>query len=318
MAKILANDGISEEGKVLMERAGHIVITDKIEQDDLPNQLNDFDGIIVRSATKVRKDLIDASPNLKFIGRNGVGLDNIDVDYARSKGVIVENTPAASSISVAELAIAHMFSVYRFLHQSNREMPQVGNTEFKSLKKSYSKGRELYGKTLGIIGAGRIGLETLKRGIGLGMDVLVYDIEPRTLEVELPISSGLKPDPITVELKTTGLEDLLERSDIISLHVPATGGYILSDEQFDLMKEGVCLINCARGGTVDEDALLKALKDGKVAYAGLDVFENEPDPNSALLQHNRASLTPHIGGSTVEAQARIGREMAEKVISFFA
>lgn len=309
--KILVNDGIEPIGKQLLEEAGFIVDTNKIDQAELATRLNEYDAICVRSATKVRKELIDACPNLKAIGRGGVGLDNIDVDYAKSKGIAVINTPAASSRSVGELAMAHMLSVSRFLYQSNREMPQNGEAKFNDLKKAFAKGIELEGKTIGIIGFGRIGQETAKCALGMGMDVLAVDpyISEATLSIG-PASLGFEVDVTTVKM-----EDMLADADYISLHIPSVGKPILGAEEFAKMKDGVIIINCSRGGTVDEDALLSALNSGKVAAAGLDVFDNEPTPRQDILSHPKISLTPHIGASTEEAQNKIGQELAEKMIA---
>jgi D-3-phosphoglycerate dehydrogenase / 2-oxoglutarate reductase len=309
--KILVNDGIEPIGKQLLEEAGFIVDTNKIDQADLATRLNEYDAICVRSATKVRKELIDACPNLKAIGRGGVGLDNIDVEYAKSKGIAVINTPAASSRSVGELAMAHMLSVSRFLYQSNREMPQNGNTQFNDLKKAFAKGIELEGKTIGIIGFGRIGQETAKCALGMGMDVLAVD--PYISEVTLSI--GPSALGFEVDVTTVNMDDMLADADYISLHIPSVGKPILGAEEFAKMKDGVIIINCSRGGTVDEDALLAALNSGKVAAAGLDVFDNEPTPRQDILTHPKISLTPHIGASTEEAQNKIGQELAEKMIA---
>lgn len=317
MARILANDGISAAGKKVMEDAGHEVVTATIDQADLMTQLNAFDGIIVRSATKVRKELVDACPNLKFIGRAGVGMDNIDVEYARSIGRRVANTPAASSASVAELAVAHMFALVRSLNQSNNDLPAQGADGFKSLKKAYSKGRELKGKTLGIVGAGRIGRETMKLGVGLGMKVVATDITEQDISFDLDFSSDNVSQTVTAKVPFVSKEDLLAQSDIVSLHIPFTGTPAMAATEFSMMKQGAVLINCARGGTVDEAALLDALNSGKVAFAGVDVFEQEPTNNLDLLRHKNTSVTPHIGGSTVEAQDRIGIEMAQTVVDFF-
>lgn len=317
MARILANDGISAAGKKIMEDGGHEVVTETIAQDALMTELNNFDGIIVRSATTVRKELIDACPNLKFIGRAGVGMDNIDVDYARSVGKQVSNTPAASSASVGELALAHMFTVARFLQRSNQELPAQGTDGFKALKKAYSKGAELKGKTLGVIGAGRIGMETMKLGVGLGMKVICTDLAPREISFELDLASDNVSSTVTANIPFVSKEELFAQSDFISLHIPFTGSPAIGAEEFAQMKNGVGLINCARGGTVNEEALLDALNSGKVAYAGVDVFEKEPTSNMALLQHPNTSVTPHIGGSTVEAQDRIGTEMANIVVDCF-
>ncbi len=317
MIKILVNDGIHPDGKMLLEDAGYNVNTDKIAQEELMEKLPDYDAIVVRSATKVRKELIEACPRLKVIARGGVGLDNIDVEYARSKGIEVINTPAASSESVAELAFAHMFTLARFLHLANRDMPQKGSTDFKALKKAYSKGMQLRGKTLGIIGFGRIGQETARIGLALGMNVLPVDlmIDETDININLFNSKDVK---LTVHVPTVKFEEMLKKADFISLHVPAVGKAILGKEEFTKMKDGVVVINCARGGTIDETALLEALESGKVAAAGLDVFENEPTPIQALLDHPRISLTPHIGASTVEAQRNIGLELADKIIARFS
>lgn len=309
--KILVNDGIEPIGKRLLEEAGFEVDTNKIDQADLPSRLNEYDAICVRSATKVRKDLIDVCPNLKAIGRGGVGLDNIDVDYAVSKGIAVLNTPAASSRSVGELAMAHMLSLSRFLYQSNRNMPVDGDTKFNDLKKAYAKGAELEGKNLGVIGLGRIGQETARVGLGMGMNIIATDpyVSEATIAVG-PVSLGFN-----TTIKTTDMDTLLSKSDYISLHIPSVGKAILGKEEFAKMKDGVFIVNASRGGTIDEDALLEALNSGRVAAAGLDVFDNEPTPRKDILTHPRISLTPHIGASTEEAQNKIGEELAQRIIA---
>lgn len=314
--KILANDGIDAQGKLLLEQAGFTVITDKVPQDQLAAVLNGqgFQGITVRSATKVRKELIDACPGLKLIGRGGVGMDNIDVDYAREKGIHVVNTPAASSHSVAELVMAHLFGTVRFLYDSNRQMPVSGSTQFDVLKKKYAKGSELKGKTIGIIGFGRIGQAVAKIAIGCGMQVLAFDPFLNEVALELDII-GLDPKP-SLHITTSSMEELLKNSDFITVHVP--GGKLIGTAEFSQMKDGVILLNAARGGVIDEAALLSNLDNGKVAAAALDVFENEPTPNTALLNHPKLSLTPHIGAATEEAQERIGIELAELIISKLA
>lgn len=309
--KILVNDGIEPIGKQLLEAACFEVDMNKIDQSDLINKLPEYDAICVRSATKVRKELIDACPNLKAIGRGGVGLDNIDVEYAKSKGIAVINTPAASSRSVGELAMAHMLGLSRFLHLANRQMPETGNTQFNELKKAYSKGAELEGKTLGIIGLGRIGMETARCGLGMGMNIVAYD--PFVSEVTLHV--GPRALEFQTTIQTESLDKLLATADYISLHIPSVGKAILGKEEFEKMKTGVFVINCSRGGTIDEDALIHALNSGKVAAAGLDVFDNEPTPRMDILIHPRISLTPHIGASTEEAQNKIGEELAQKMIA---
>lgn len=310
MAKILINDGIHPKGLQMLRDAGHDVSTDKVEQDKLPKELPNYDAICVRSATKVRKDLIKKCKNLKVIGRGGVGLDNIDVDFATKQKIKVVNTPAASSRSVAELAFGHLLSASRFIYQSNRAMPKSGGTKFKNLKKSYSKGMELEGKNIGIIGFGRIGQETARIAMGLGMNVLAVDPYIKKAKISL-----LNPSiGITAEVKTVDMDLMLSNADFISLHVPFTGKAVLSTRQFNKMKPGVIITNCARGGTIDEKALLKALDKDIVAAIGLDVFENEPSPRAELLKHPRVSLTPHIGASTGEAQEKIGVELAQQLI----
>ena len=311
MANILINDGLHPSGIKMLQDAGHTVQTEKIAQEDLLAELPKFDGICVRSATKVRTELIDACNNLKFIGRGGVGLDNIDVDHAKSKGVAVLNTPAASSRSVAELAFGHMLSLSRFVYQSNRHMPSEGNANFGSLKKSYSKGVELEGKTLGIIGLGRIGQEAAKIGLGLGMNVV--GVDPFVKE-KVTVSCKLGPTSVDVDVKAIAMDDMLAKSDFITMHIPFTGDAVLGAAEFAKMKKGVFLVDAARGGTIDEDALLSSLEDGTVAAAGLDVFINEPTPRQDILSHPRISLTPHIGASTLEAQEKIGTELASKII----
>ena len=314
MAKILANDGIDPIGKKLLEAAGFTVDTQTVPQDQLVEALQNYDGLTVRSATKVRKELIDACPNLKLIGRGGVGMDNIDVDYAKSKGIAVVNTPAASSLSVAELVFAHLFTGVRFLQDANRKMPVNGSSKFNDLKKSYAKGSELRGKTIGIIGFGRIGRETATVALGLGMNVLAYDLFPFSGNITLNLTQGIKVD---IPVKTVGLNEVIANSDFISLHTPFADKPILGAEEFAAMKDGVGVVNCSRGGTIDEKALIDALDSGKVSFAGLDVFDNEPTPIAEILTHPKISLTPHIGASTNEAQERIGTELANLIIDHF-
>jgi D-3-phosphoglycerate dehydrogenase len=314
MIKLLANDGIDPAGKALLEAAGFVVDTVNIPQDELPARLNEYDAITVRSATKVRKALLDACPNIKLVGRGGVGVDNIDVDYAKEKGVAVFNTPAASSLSVAELVFSHLFTGVRFLQDSNRKMPVEGGTKFNDLKKAYAKGIELRGKTIGILGFGRIGREVAKVAIGLGMDVLAYDLFPFNPEVELTLGGGIQ---VKAAVKVATKEEVIAQSDFISLHVPFTDKPVLGVEELAQVKKGVGLVNCSRGGTIDELALVDALNSGKVGFAGLDVFENEPTPRAELLSHPKISLTPHIGAATNEAQERIGVELANLIIGYF-
>lgn len=314
MFRILANDGIDPIGKKLLEEAGFVVDTTHIPQADLPEGLKAYDAITVRSATTVRKELIDACPNIRLIGRGGVGMDNIDVDYALSKGLAVFNTPAASSLSVGELVFTHLFNGVRFVYDSNRKMPVEGSVRFNDLKKAYAKGIELRGKKIGIIGFGRIGRETAKIALGLGMEVLAFDLFEVPAQLELQLAGGVSvPCPVN----SVSLDELIRNSDFISLHVPFSDAPILGAKEFEMMKHGVGVVNCSRGGTIDEDALLVALNSGKVAFAGLDVFDHEPTPRTDILTHPRISLTPHIGASTNEAQERIGTELANLIINFF-
>ena len=312
MINILANDGISNSGVEALKKSGFNITTTNVAQEQLESYINkeNISVILVRSATTVRKELIDKCPGLKIIGRGGVGMDNIDVDYARSKNIHVINTPAASSGSVAELVFAHLYSGVRFLHESNRAMPLEGDSNFKKLKKSYAKGVELRGKTIGIIGFGRIGRETAKIALGVGMNVLAYDKFLESADIKLEFM-GKKS--IDFNIKISKFEDLLQKSDFISLHVPAQKDYIIDKNELSKMKDGVGIINAARGGVINEVELVSALESGKVSFAGLDTFENEPKPEIQLLMNSKLSLTPHIGAATNEAQDRIGLELAEQI-----
>tara|TARA_B100001287_G_scaffold226189_1_gene195883 strand:- start:8159 stop:9115 length:957 start_codon:yes stop_codon:yes gene_type:complete len=315
--KVLANDGISKSGINQLEKNGFNVLTKKVEQENLVQYINleNIEVILVRSATQVRKDIIDNCPSIKIIGRGGVGMDNIDVEYAKEKGLLVINTPAASSQSVAELVMAHLFNISRFMYDSNREMPKKGNTEFKVLKKKYAKGTELRGKTLGIIGFGRIGQYTAKYALGAGMKVLAFDPYINKIDLNIEIAD----QNINVKIDTVSLDHLLEKSDYVSLHVPMPkdGKALLSSNEFNKMKDGVKIVNAARGGVINEDDLIKAIDSNKVGAAALDVFVGEPNPRKDILGVKEISLTPHIGAATNEAQDRIGLELADKIIAFY-
>ncbi len=310
--KILANDGISESGKNKLEEYGFEVDLTKVSQEQLVRYINDnhIVVILVRSATQVRADIIDNCPSIKIIGRGGVGMDNIDVDYAKSKGINVINTPAASSKSVAELVFSHLLGCVRFLHESNRSMPLDGDSKFKELKKAYAGGSELAGKKIGIIGFGRIGQEVAKIAIGIGMNVIFYDkfIEETSLDIEFFDGRN-----ITFNLISSTFDEVLENSDFISVHIPASDKYIIDSKEIEKMKDGVGLLNLSRGGIVNEEELLKSINSGKVSFAGIDTFENEPVPSMKLLMNSNISLTPHIGAATSEAQDRIGVELADKI-----
>lgn len=312
--KILANDGISQSGIDALEKGGFEVIMTRVAQNQLENYINEnnIDAVLVRSATQVRQELIDACPSVKLIGRGGVGLDNIDVAYAQDQGLHVINTPAASAGAVAELVFAHLFGLARFLHSSNREMPLEGDFRFKELKKAYSQGIELRGKKIGIIGFGSIGQEVAKIGLGLGMSVIATDKIITSAPISVEFFNGQK---ITINIDTISKDELLKEADFISLHVPAQEDYIITKDEIEKMKDGVGIINTARGGILHEVDLVKAIESGKVQFAGLDVFETEPTPAVQLLMNPEISLTPHIGAATKEAQDRIGLELAQQVIA---
>ncbi len=312
--KILANDGISALGKSILEAAGHQVSTEKVDQTALASTINEqgFDAVLVRSATTVRKEVIDACPGLRLIGRGGVGMDNIDVAYARQKGLTVINTPASSSQSVAELVMGHLFSISRFLNDSFKNM---SSGDFATLKKNYAKGVELRGKTLGIIGFGRIGQSLATYALGAGMKVIAIERSARIQPINLKIGGQTVEVPVKV---VADLTEVIAQLDYISIHVPkqADGAAVIGPKEFQLMKKGVRLVNAARGGVIDEMALLEALQNGTVSAAALDVFENEPTPLKALLDHPHIACTPHIGAATLEAQDRIGEELADLIIAF--
>lgn len=314
--KILANDGISNDAKKQLEERGFTVITEKVNSEDLITKINEenYEGILVRSATKIRKDIIDSCPNIKFIGRGGVGVDNIDVDYAREKEIFVFNTPASSSQSVAELVIGNMFAISRFIGKSARN---IQDGDFNKLKKEYGSGVELRGKTLGIIGFGRIGQTLASYAIGIGMNVVAIDIEEKTTGVS--VGNGELKLTKYIDVKTN-INDILPICDYISLHVPkqSNGNSVIGRNEFELMKDGVRIINTSRGGVVNELELIEYLNNGKVSAAALDVFENEPTPMRELLSHSNILCTPHIGAATNEAQDRIGQEIVDIIVEKFS
>ena len=309
---ILANDGISSSGKTLLESKGFSVNIVNVAQEQLINFINDknIEVLLVRSATEVRKKLIDNCKNLKLIGRGGVGMDNIDVDYAKQKGLKVINTPAASSNSVAEIVFAHLFGSVRFLYDSNRNMPLDGDVNFKKLKKNYASGSELSGKTLGIIGFGRIGQATARIALGVGMKILVHDPNLNSTNLCLEILNK----NLDFSIKIDSFEDVLKNSDFITLHTPSQKKPIIGKKEIEMMKKGAGIINASRGGVVDEDAIIVNLDKNHLSFAAFDTFINEPNPSIRLLMHPKISLTPHIGAATNEAQDRIGIELAEQII----
>ena len=309
---ILANDGISSSGKTLLESKGFSVNIVNVAQEQLINFINEknIEVLLVRSATEVRKELIDNCKNLKLIGRGGVGMDNIDVDYAKQKGLKVINTPAASSNSVAEIVFAHLFGSVRFLYDSNRNMPLDGDVNFKKLKKNYASGSELSGKTLVIIGFGRIGQATARIALGVGMKILVHDSNLNSTNLSLEILNK----NLDFSIKIDSFEDVLKNSDFITLHTPSQNKPIIGKKEIEMMKKGAGIINASRGGVVDEDAIIVNLDKNHLSFAAFDTFINEPNPSIRLLMHPKISLTPHIGAATNEAQDRIGIELAEQII----
>lgn len=313
--RVLANDGIDNAGKSLLESAGFEVVTQNIPQAELPSRIGEYDIIIVRSATKVTAEVMDAG-KLKLIARAGVGLDNIDLKHAGLKNIPVVNTPNASSRSVAELVFAHVFSLLRYLNVTNREMPENGNSKFNELKKLASKGQEVAGKKLGIIGFGRIGQEVARMAIGLGMEVLIYDYKQREFDLTIVFHRNYQIKNFNLKLTGVSMDELLKHSDILTLHTPGSSE-VIGQAEFEKMKQGSILINCARGGVVNEKAMTEALNSGKLMAAGIDVFEQEPPVYLDFMNKPNVSLSPHIGASTSEAQERVGVELAERIISFF-
>lgn len=311
--KILANDGMAQAGIDVLERAGHTVLTTKVAQEHLANYIQEqgIEVLLVRSATTARQELIDACPGLRMIGRGGVGMDNIDVDYARAQGRFVFNTPAASSESVAELVFAHLGGMLRFLPDANRMMPLEGETRFNDLKKAYAKGQELRGKTIGILGFGRIGRAVARMAYGLGMKVIAHDPHVTDSSFDVVFADGQK---LTTRASMHPLNEMLSQSDIVTVHIGGKAE-VLGAAELASMRPGAFLVNAARGGVVNEVALLDALNDGHLAGAALDVFVNEPTPAMQVLMHEKLSLSPHIGAATEEAQDRIGIELAEQILA---
>ena len=313
--KILANDGISKSGKDALEKGGFEVIDVNVAQNQLENYINEnnIDAILVGSETQIRQELIEECPSLKLIGSSDMNMENIDVEYAEDNGLKVINAPEASSSSVAELVFSHLFGMVRFLHSSNREMPLEGDSRFNALNKAYAQGVELRGKTLGIIGFGKVGQAVAKIAIGLGMKVIASDTIIQNASITLDFFNGQK---MAFNIETADLDEVLKEADFISLHITEQDDYVITSAEFDKMKDGVGFINTSRGGIVNEVELIKAIAEGKVQYAGLDVYETEPTPAVQLLMNQEISLTPHIGGLTVEAQDRTGLELAKQIIEF--
>ena len=314
---ILANDGISQNSKKELIDLNFKIFDTKIDQSELIKYINrnHIEIILVRSATIINSEILNNCKSIKLIGRAGVGLDNIDLISAKKNNVRVFNTPNASSISVAELVISHLLSANRNLHITNRSMPLNGETKFKEIKSHSSECKEVMFKTLGIIGLGRIGQEVAKRAFSLGMNVIAFDKKIEKIKIHL---DHIKNQNIFFDLKISSLNDVLKESDFITLHIPKINDKpFIGRDEFDVMKKGVGIINTSRGGLIDESELIKFLNNKKVSFAALDVYENEPVPNIQLLMHDKISLSPHIGGSTVEAQERIGDEIVKEIKSFY-
>ena len=314
---VLANDGISQNSKKELIDLKFKIFDTKIDQSELIKyiNMNHIEIILVRSATIINSEILNNCKSIKLIGRAGVGLDNIDLISAKKNNVRVFNTPNASSISVAELVISHLLSANRNLHITNRSMPLNGETKFKEIKSHSSECKEVMFKTLGIIGLGRIGQEVAKRAFSLGMNVIAFDKKIEKIKIHL---DHIKNQNIFFDLKISSLNDVLKESDFITLHIPKIKDKpFIGRNEFDIMKKGVGIINTSRGGLIDESELIKFLNNKKVSFAALDVYENEPVPNIQLLMHDKISLSPHIGGSTVEAQERIGDEIVKEIKSFY-
>ena len=311
--KILANDGLSKSGIDALKKGGFEVLNVKVAQNQLENYINEhnIDALIVKSLTEVRDDLIDECPSLKLIAFAGVGMDTIDVDYAIDKGLHVINAPEASTVSVAEMVFAHLFGMVRFLHSANREMPLEGDSRFRELKKAYSDGTELRGKKLGIIGFGSIGQEVAKIAIGIGMEIIAIDEKIESESITLNFFNGQK---INFNIDMSTKQELLKEADFITINIPEQDGYVIDAKEIEEMKDGVGIINTSRGSNLNEVALITAIENGKIQFAGLDVFENEPNPEIQLLMNPDLSLSPHIGAGTLEAEERVGLEIAKQII----
>ncbi|MBN2683385.1 MAG: hypothetical protein JXR58_12820 [Bacteroidales bacterium] len=316
MIRILANDGLGAPGSKMLKDAGCLLVTERVEQGKLIEEINknSYDALLVRSETYITQEIIDACSTIKLIARVGAGMDHIAVAYAIEKGIKVVSTPRETAPAVAELVFAHLFSISRNLFDSNRKMPTC--ISFKDLKKKYGDGVELAGKTMGIIGFGRIGQEVAKRALGLGMRVRASDpyVTEANLKLDICGTSG-----VDVTVRTVIREIVLRESDYISLHLPLPDNKqpVITEAEFNKMKDGVILVNASKAELINEDHLIAALKSGKVSHAGIDVFCNEPNPRRDLISLENVSVTPHIGGATKEAQDRISISLANEIIDFF-
>ncbi len=312
--KVLANDGISKTTKKTLEDAGIEILDQRVAQEHLARIMNEnnVDVLLVKNATKVSRQLIDAVPSLKIIGKAGEGWDNVDVSYAREKGISMISAPEGLSRSAAEMVFAHFLSLARFLHESNRMMPLEGESQFNALKRSYGNAVELQGKTLGVIGLGHVGKEVVKIGISLGMNVKAFTRTPKTEKLTLRFFDGQTLD---FSLHTTNnWDEFLNGTQFISINTTKTSEYIIGLPQLEKMENGVYIVNTVSGG-IDEVALLDFVESGKVAGAALDIFENEPHPELNILMNPALSLSPHLAGTTLDAQEKTDAALAQQIIN---
>ncbi|MFK7049285.1 D-3-phosphoglycerate dehydrogenase [Flavobacterium columnare] len=310
--KILANDGLSSQAISLLKKNGFEVLTTKVAQEQLSNYINNnqIEILIIQNATKINQSIIDTCSNIKVIGKLGIEMITPNLPDT----IIFLNTPNAPVNAVAELAIGHLISGARYLHDSNRNMPLEGDTHFHELKKVYGNGLELKGKTLAIIGLGKIGKAVAQKALGLGMKVIATAKETKQIPIEFEFFSGQK---ITIPIDVMPLENILPLADFISLHVPEQNNYLLTATEFEKMKQGVGIINCSKGELINEVDLINYLENKKISFAGLDVFQGEPNPAVQLLMHPDISLTPHVGGTTSEILEKMSMEMAHKIIDLY-
>lgn len=312
--KILANDGVADYGEYLFHKAGIELLPNRVSQEHLAAFINEqkVDVLLVKNATKVNKELINSCPNLKIIGKAGHDMHNIDVDFAESKRIYVINTPKASAKAVAEMVFAHFFTLIRFLHDSNRNMPLEGDIKFNLLKKSYLNASELSGKTIGLIGFDENAKEVVKKAIALGMKPVVYSEEIKKETLSLDFFDGRNID---FEIKTTQqMEDIFRNSDFISIHTPKKDHYLIEAPEFEMMKENVFIANIVHPGTINEVALIDYIENKKIAGAALDVFETEPKPEVQILMNPSLSLSPHVAEQTIETEERIWTALVQQII----
>ncbi|MEN9487127.1 MAG: hypothetical protein RIR56_815 [Bacteroidota bacterium] len=310
--KILANDGISTSGETLLIEAGHEILNHRVSQEHLVQFINEnqVEILLVKNATSIDHQVIDSCKSLKIIGKAGTEMNNVAVDYAIEKGLYVISTPNSYARATAELVFAHFFSLARFLHDSNRMMPLEGDSKFNLLKKTYQNAAELFGKTLGVIGSGNNTLEVIKMGISLGMNVIIFNENSKSEKVNLDFFDGQK---LVFELKSVKFEEILEKSDFISILNTEKSGYLIDSEQFEIMKNGAYLVNIAKGA-VNEVTLVDYLENKKLAGAALDVFEYEPKPDIQVLMNPSLSLSPNLASVTTDAIEKTGKELAEQII----